>query len=80
VIVVTHSIEAVPLRPGVLLAPRLGLAVLHPAIEREGGRRRYPRDKHYLDAVDEIWRILKRVRPLSDTAAGGGSLAVWCVA
>ena len=65
VIFVTHSIEeAVYLSDQVvLLSPRPGAVtrVLEPAIDR--GRRspdEIRRDKNYLDAVDEIWQLLKR--------------------
>src|SRR5919109_1632401 len=65
VIFVTHSIEeAVYLSDQVvLLSPRPGSVsrIVHPNIERNG---RNPdeirRDKNYLDAVDEIWQILKQ--------------------
>ena len=65
VIFVTHSIEeAVYLSDQiVLLSPRPGSVsrVIRPNIERSG---RSPdeirRDKNYLDAVDEIWQILKQ--------------------
>ena len=65
VIFVTHSIEeAVYLSDRVvLLSPRPGSVsrVLHPAIEREGrSADEIRRDKNYLDAVDEIWQILKQ--------------------
>ena len=65
VIFVTHSIEeAVYLSDQiVLLSPRPGSVtrVFEPAIDR--GRRspdEIRRDKNYLDAVDEIWQLLKR--------------------
>ena len=65
VIFVTHSIEeAVYLSDQVvLLSPRPGSVsrIVEPGIER--GRRspdEIRRDKNYLDAVDEIWQILKR--------------------
>ena len=65
VIFVTHSIEeAVYLSDQVvLLSPRPGAVarVVEPGIER--GRRspdELRRDKNYLDAVDEIWQMLKR--------------------
>jgi NitT/TauT family transport system ATP-binding protein len=65
VIFVTHSIEeAVYLSDRViLLSPRPGSVsrVVQPAIER--GRRspdEIRRDKNYLDAVDEIWQVLKQ--------------------
>jgi NitT/TauT family transport system ATP-binding protein len=65
VIFVTHSIEeAVYLSDRiVLLTPRPGTVhrVVQPSVERA---RRNPddirRDKGYLDAVDEIWQVLKR--------------------
>jgi NitT/TauT family transport system ATP-binding protein len=65
VVFVTHSIEeAVYLSDQVvLLSPRPGSVshTIHPAIER-GGRSpdEIRRDKNYLDAVDEIWQILKQ--------------------
>ena len=65
VIFVTHSIEeAVYLSDQiVLLTPRPGTVhrVIEPSVER--GRRNpdeIRRDKGYLDAVDDIWQILKR--------------------
>jgi NitT/TauT family transport system ATP-binding protein len=65
VIFVTHSIEeAVYLSERIiLLSPRPGSVsrVVLPAIDR--GRRspdEIRRDKNYLDAVDEIWQILKQ--------------------
>jgi NitT/TauT family transport system ATP-binding protein len=65
VIFVTHSIEeAVYLSDRiVLLTPRPGTVqrVLQPGLER--GRRspdEIRRDKAYLDAVDEIWQVLKQ--------------------
>jgi NitT/TauT family transport system ATP-binding protein len=65
VIFVTHSIEeAVYLSDQiVLLTPRPGTVhrVVQPSVER--GRRspdEIRRDKNYLDAVDEIWQVLKR--------------------
>ena len=65
VIFVTHSIEeAVYLSDQiVLLTPRPGTVhrVVQPSVER--GRRNpdeIRRDKGYLDAVDEIWQVLKR--------------------
>ncbi len=65
VIFVTHSIEeAVYLSDQiVLLSPRPGSVsgIVQPGIERA---RRSPddirRDKNYLDAVDEIWQVLKQ--------------------
>jgi NitT/TauT family transport system ATP-binding protein len=64
VIFVTHSIEeaAYLSEQILLLSPRPGTIskIIHPNIDREG---RSPdeirRDKNYLDAVDEIWQILK---------------------
>jgi NitT/TauT family transport system ATP-binding protein len=65
VIFVTHSIEeAVYLSDQiVLLTPRPGTVhrIVQPSVER--GRRsadEIRRDKGYLDAVDEIWQVLKR--------------------
>jgi NitT/TauT family transport system ATP-binding protein len=65
VIFVTHSIEeAVYLSDQiVLLTPRPGTVhrLVQPSVER--GRRspdEIRRDKGYLDAVDEIWQVLKR--------------------
>jgi NitT/TauT family transport system ATP-binding protein len=65
VIFVTHSIEeAVYLSDQiVLLTPRPGTVhrVVQPSMERRG---RSPdeirRDKGYLDAVDDIWQVLKQ--------------------
>jgi NitT/TauT family transport system ATP-binding protein len=65
VLFVTHSIEeAVYLSDQiVLLSPRPGSVarLLRPSVER-GGRTpdEIRRDKNYLDAVDEIWQMLKR--------------------
>lgn len=65
VIFVTHSIEeAVYLSDQiVLLSPRPGTVskIIRPNIKR-GGRSpdEIRRDKNYLDAVDEIWQILKQ--------------------
>ena len=64
VIFVTHSIEEAAYLSDqiVLLSPRPGTVtnIIRPNIDREG---RSPdeirRDKNYLDAVDEIWQILK---------------------
>jgi NitT/TauT family transport system ATP-binding protein len=64
VIFVTHSIEEAAYLSDqiVLLSPRPGTVtnIIHPNIDRKG---RSPdeirRDKNYLDAVDEIWQILK---------------------
>jgi len=64
VIFVTHSIEEAAYLSDqiVLLSPRPGSVtnIIHPNIDRKG---RSPdeirRDKNYLDAVDEIWQILK---------------------
>jgi NitT/TauT family transport system ATP-binding protein len=65
VIFVTHSIEeAVYLSDQiVLLTPRPGTVhrVVQPSVDR--GRRspdEIRRDKGYLDAVDEIWQVLKQ--------------------
>jgi NitT/TauT family transport system ATP-binding protein len=65
VIFVTHSIEEAAYLSDqiVLLSPRPGTVskLIHPKIER-GGRNpdEIRRDKNYLDAVDEIWQILKQ--------------------
>jgi len=64
VLFVTHSIEEAAYLSDqiVLLSPRPGTVtnIIHPNIDRKG---RSPdeirRDKNYLDAVDEIWQILK---------------------
>lgn len=64
VLFVTHSIEEAAYLSDqiVLLSPRPGTVsnIIHPNINRKG---RSPdeirRDKNYLDAVDEIWQILK---------------------
>jgi NitT/TauT family transport system ATP-binding protein len=64
VIFVTHSIEEAAYLSDqiVLLSPRPGTVskIIQPNIHRDG---RNPdeirRDKNYLDAVDEIWNILK---------------------
>jgi NitT/TauT family transport system ATP-binding protein len=64
VIFVTHSIEEAAYLSDqiILLSPRPGTIsnIIRPNIDREG---RNPdeirRDKNYLDAVDEIWEILK---------------------
>ena len=64
VIFVTHSIEEAAYLSDqiVLLSPRPGTVtnIIQPNIDRKG---RSPdeirRDKNYLDAVDEIWQILK---------------------
>jgi len=65
VIFVTHSIEEAAYLSDqiVLLSPRPGTVtnIIHPNIDRKG---RSPdeirRDKNCLDAVDEIWQILKQ--------------------
>jgi len=65
VIFVTHSIEEAAYLSDqiVLLSPRPGTIsrIIRPSIER-GGRSpdEIRRDKNYLDAVDEIWQILKQ--------------------
>jgi NitT/TauT family transport system ATP-binding protein len=65
VIFVTHSIEEAAYLSDqiVLLSPRPGTVsqIIRPNIER-GGRNpdEIRRDKNYLDAVDEIWQILKQ--------------------
>jgi len=64
VIFVTHSIEEAAYLSDqiVLLSPRPGTVsrIIRPNIERGKGPDEIRRDKHYLDAVDEIWQILKR--------------------
>ncbi|HAZ08530.1 MAG TPA: ABC transporter ATP-binding protein [Elusimicrobia bacterium] len=65
VIFVTHSIEEAAYLSDqiVLLSPRPGTVsrIIRPEIKR-GGRSpdEIRRDKNYLDAVDEIWQILKQ--------------------
>jgi NitT/TauT family transport system ATP-binding protein len=65
VIFVTHSIEEAAYLSDqiVLLSARPGTVskIIQPSIDRHGkGPDEIRRDKHYLDAVDEIWQILKR--------------------
>jgi NitT/TauT family transport system ATP-binding protein len=64
VIFVTHSIEeAVYLSDQIiLLSQRPGtiLKIVRPRIDHDTGPDEIRRDKRYLDAVDEIWQILKR--------------------
>jgi len=64
VIVVTHSIEEAAYLSDqiVLLTPRPGTVsrIIRPAIERSKGPDEIRRDQNYLDAVDEIWQILKQ--------------------
>ncbi len=64
VIFVTHSIEEAAYLSDqiVLLSPRPGTVsrIIHPNIERGRSPDEIRRDKNYLDAVDEIWRILKQ--------------------
>ena len=63
VIFVTHSIEEAAYLSDqiVLLTPRPGTVsrVIRPGIERGQGPDAIRRDRRYLDAVDEIWQILK---------------------
>jgi NitT/TauT family transport system ATP-binding protein len=64
VIFVTHSIEEAAYLSDqiVLLSPRPGTIsrIIRPNIAREGqSAEEIRRDKNYLDAVDEIWQILK---------------------
>ena len=64
VIFVTHSIEEAAYLSDqiVLLSPRPGTVtnIIQPNIDRKGrGPDEIRRDKNYLDAVDEIWQILK---------------------
>ena len=65
VIFVTHSIEEAAYLSDqiVLLSARPGTIskIIQPNINREGsGPDEIRRDKNYLDAVDEIWQILKK--------------------
>jgi NitT/TauT family transport system ATP-binding protein len=64
VIFVTHSIEEAAYLSDqiVLLSQRPGtvLRIIQPNIERGKSPDEIRRDKGYLDAVDEIWQILKR--------------------
>ena len=64
VIFVTHSIEEAAYLSDqiVLLSPRPGRVsrVIQPNVERAKGPDEIRRDRHYLDAVDEIWQILKQ--------------------
>jgi NitT/TauT family transport system ATP-binding protein len=64
VIFVTHSIEEAAYLSDqiVLLSPRPGTVsrLIRPGIERGKGPDEIRRDQRYLDAVDEIWQILKQ--------------------
>jgi NitT/TauT family transport system ATP-binding protein len=64
VIFVTHSIEEAAYLSDqiVLLSPRPGTVsrLIRPGIERSKGPDEIRRDQRYLDAVDEIWQILKQ--------------------
>jgi NitT/TauT family transport system ATP-binding protein len=64
VIFVTHSIEEAAYLSDqiVLLSPRPGTVsrLIRPGIERSKGPDEIRRDRRYLDAVDEIWQILKQ--------------------
>lgn len=64
VIFVTHSIEeAVYLSDQIILLsqrPGTVLRIIRPSIDRGKGPEDIRRDKNYLDAVDEIWQILKQ--------------------
>jgi NitT/TauT family transport system ATP-binding protein len=64
VIFVTHSIEEAAYLSDqiVLLSQRPGtvLRIIQPNVERDKSPDEIRRDKGYLDAVDEIWQILKR--------------------
>ena len=63
VIFVTHSIEEAAYLSDqiVLLTPRPGTVskIIRPGIDRIQGAEEIRRDRRYLDAVDEIWQILK---------------------
>lgn len=64
VIFVTHSIEEAAYLSDqiILLSQRPGTVskIIRPKIERAKSPDEIRRDKHYLDAVDEIWQILKQ--------------------
>jgi NitT/TauT family transport system ATP-binding protein len=64
VIFVTHSIEEAAYLSDqiVLLSQRPGtvLRIIQPNVERDKSPDEIRRDKGYLDAVDEIWQILKQ--------------------
>jgi NitT/TauT family transport system ATP-binding protein len=64
VIFVTHSIEEAAYLSDqiVLLSPRPGTVsrLIRPGIGRSKGPDEIRRDQRYLDAVDEIWQILKQ--------------------
>jgi NitT/TauT family transport system ATP-binding protein len=64
VIFVTHSIEEAAYLSDqiILLSQRPGTVskIIQPKIERAKSPDEIRRDKHYLDAVDEIWQILKQ--------------------
>jgi NitT/TauT family transport system ATP-binding protein len=64
VIFVTHSIEEAAYLSDqiVLLSPRPGTVsrLIRPGIGRSKGPDEIRRDRRYLDAVDEIWQILKQ--------------------
>ena len=63
VIFVTHSIEEAAYLSNqiILLSQRPGsvLRIIRPNIERGASADEIRRDKGYLDAVDEIWKILR---------------------
>jgi NitT/TauT family transport system ATP-binding protein len=64
VIFVTHSIEEAAYLSDqiILLSQRPGtvLKIVRPSVDHDKGPDEIRRDKRYLDAVDEIWQILKR--------------------
>jgi ABC-type nitrate/sulfonate/bicarbonate transport system ATPase subunit len=64
VVFVTHSIEEAAYLSDqiILLSQRPGTVskIIRPQIERGKGPDEIRRDQHYLDAVDEIWQILKQ--------------------
>jgi NitT/TauT family transport system ATP-binding protein len=64
VIFVTHSIEEAAYLSDqiILLSQRPGtvLKLIRPGIARDKGPEEIRRDKNYLDAVEEIWQILKQ--------------------
>jgi NitT/TauT family transport system ATP-binding protein len=64
VIFVTHSIEEAAYLSDqiILLSQRPGtvLKIVHPSVDHSKTPDEIRRDKRYLDAVDEIWQILKQ--------------------
>ena len=64
VIFVTHSIEEAVYLSGqiVLLSPRPGTVsrIVRPEVDRDQGADAIRRDRRYLDAVDDIWQVLRQ--------------------